>query len=141
MSKVLYPHEFTCPVYIDDTDLGGVVYHANYLKMAERARSTFLLHQGIDIARIMRDDGLLFVVSKCDVTFKAPARFGDTLTVQTKIARKSRVKIDFDQVIMGLENKIIAILKVTVAVVDKTFMIRKLPEHFLSDGMKKAVGD
>ncbi len=124
-------HEFTCPVYIEDTDLGGVVYHVNYLKMAERARSTFLLHQGIDIARIMRDDELFFVVSRCDIQFKAPARFGDTLTVQTKIARQSRVKIDFDQVIVGVGNKIIAILKVTVAVVDKTFMIRKLPEQFL----------
>lgn len=129
-SALFDTHEFTCPVYIEDTDLGGVVYHANYLKMAERARSTFFLHQGIDIARIMRDDELFFVVSKCDIHFKAPARFGDTLVVHTKIARKSRVKIEFDQVIMGPYNKIVAILKVTVAVVDKTFMIRKLPEQF-----------
>lgn len=130
-SRLFDPHEFICPVYIEDTDLGGVVYHANYLKMAERARSTFLLHQGIHLAEIMRDEGLFFIVSKCDIQFKAPARFGDTLVVQTRIARKSRVKIDFDQVILGTCNKIIAILKVTVAVVDKTFMIRKIPEQFL----------
>ncbi len=123
-------HNYMCRVFIEDTDLGGVVYHANYLKMAERARSMMFLDAGIDLATVIAEYGLFFVVTRCVVDFKAPARLGDQLHIETSIIEKTRVKIVFCQVIKGQSNKIIAELKVTVAVVDKTFMIRKFPEQF-----------
>lgn len=130
MLRMTKSHIYTCRVFIEDTDLGGVVYHANYLKMAERARSMMFADAAIDLAAIITEDGLFFVVTRCSIDFKAPARLGDLLSIETSIIEKTRVKMTFHQVIRDQNDKTIAELKVTVAVVDKTFMIRKLPEQF-----------
>lgn len=124
------PHVYECRVFIEDTDLGGVVYHANYLKMAERARTMMLLHHHIDITKIMEKDSLFFVVTRCVADFKAPATLGDVLLIESRIIEKKRVKLVFNQIIRHQNEKKVMELNVTVAVVDKTFMIRKLPEQF-----------
>ncbi|MEM8555966.1 MAG: tol-pal system-associated acyl-CoA thioesterase [Pseudomonadota bacterium] len=76
-------HRFETEVFYEDTDMGGIVYHANYLKFIERARSAWVRSLGID-QLAMRDQGTLFVVRSMTCDFKAPARFEDRLTVQSQ---------------------------------------------------------
>ncbi len=74
---------FTWPVrvYYEDTDIGGIVYHANYLKFMERARTEWFRSMGVEQDVLMRDEDTLFVVVRSDVTFRKPARFNELLYV------------------------------------------------------------
>lgn len=82
-------------VYYEDTDFTGVVYHANYLKYMERAREHCL---GVDeLVRRWRDERMGFAVYHADITFKEPARHGDTLEVHTTLTRESRYRFLADQ--------------------------------------------
>lgn len=74
-------HVFPVRVYYEDTDAGGVVYHANFLKYGERARSDLLRILGVEQSRL----SVAFVVRRCEVEFKAPAHLDDLLEVQTKL--------------------------------------------------------
>ena len=76
-------HRFPVRVYYEDTDLAGVVYHANYLRFAERGRSEWLRELGIDQARLRAERGIAFAVAAMDARWIAPARFDDLLYVET----------------------------------------------------------
>lgn len=76
-------HYFPLRVYYEDTDAGGIVYHANYLKFAERARSEFLRLIGWEHGRLARDTGLNWVVHRIDITFRQPAHLDEALVVST----------------------------------------------------------
>lgn len=77
-------HELDVRVYYEDTDFSGFVYHANYLRFAERGRSEFLHHCGIDHQHMLAaSPPLVFVVTHMDIDFKAPARIGDLLSIRT----------------------------------------------------------
>jgi acyl-CoA thioester hydrolase len=78
---------FTFPVrvYWEDTDAGGVVYYASYLKFLERARSEWLRALGIDQAALLRDERLQFVVVEANIRYHRPARFDDELVVSVKL--------------------------------------------------------
>ncbi|MEL7465134.1 MAG: tol-pal system-associated acyl-CoA thioesterase [Pseudomonadota bacterium] len=78
-------HEATFRVYYEDTDMAGVVYYANYLKFIERARSDALREAGVD-QRAMREDGLVFVVTRLEADYVSPARYDDVITVTTETA-------------------------------------------------------
>lgn len=78
-------HRFTVRVYYEATDAGGLVYHADYLKYAERARTEMMRLLGMDHTRLLADHGLVFAVRKADCDFLAPARLDDVLTVVTTI--------------------------------------------------------
>jgi len=80
-------HMFSCRVYYEDTDAGGIVYYANYLRFAERARSELLRDMGTDNTRLMRDHGVMFAVRECTVRYREPARLDDALQIHTRIAR------------------------------------------------------
>ena len=79
--------EFRFPVrvYWEDTDAGGVVYYANYLRFLERARSEWLRALGVDQVRLMHDERLQFVVVEANVRYHRPARFDDELDVTVKL--------------------------------------------------------
>jgi len=78
---------FTIPVrvYWEDTDAGGVVYYASYLKFLERARSEWLRALGIDQVALLRDERLQFVVVEANIRYHRPARFDDELVVSVKL--------------------------------------------------------
>ncbi len=76
-------HRLPVRVYYEDTDLAGVVYHANYLRFAERGRSEWLRAMGIDQGRLRGERGLAFAVASMDARWLAPARFDDLLDVET----------------------------------------------------------
>lgn len=78
-------HVFPLRVYYEDTDAGGVVYYANYLKFAERARSEFLRSIGTGNTQLMDEFGVLFAVSGCAVKYRQPAKLDDMLEVHTEL--------------------------------------------------------
>jgi len=85
-------------IYYEDTDCGGVVYYANYLKYFERARTQYLEDRGISVAALLRD-GTQFVVVHAEVDYKTPAKYGDTLLIDTTLAEEGRVSLRFSHVI------------------------------------------
>jgi acyl-CoA thioester hydrolase len=94
--------EFCWPVrvYYEDTDGGGVVYHANYLKFMERARTEWLRSLGFEQTELRTRDGILFVVHGMQMQFRKPARFNDELVVKSSLLKVGRSLLQFRQVIM-----------------------------------------
>ncbi len=94
--------EFNWPVrvYYEDTDNGGVVYHANYLKFMERCRTEWLRNLGYEQDQLIDHEQLIFAVRSVAVDYLKPARFNDALTVTTAIESVGRLSIDFRQTIL-----------------------------------------
>jgi acyl-CoA thioester hydrolase len=84
-------------VYYEDTDAGGIVFFANYLKFFERARTEWLRACGIDQRKLAEENGVLFVVSETAVQYRAPARLDDMLTIASRIERMGRASVEFVQ--------------------------------------------
>jgi len=98
---------FTWPVrvYYEDTDLGGVVYYANYLRFLERARTEWLRSLGCDQSELLRQRGLLFVITGVEIRYRKPARFNDLLCVCAELARHRRASMTFAQSIYRDETQ------------------------------------
>ncbi|SHI54058.1 tol-pal system-associated acyl-CoA thioesterase [Wenxinia saemankumensis] len=90
------PHRFETRVWYEDTDLGGIVYHANYLKFIERARSTWVRELGID-QNALRASGRAFAVAELAARFLAPARLDDVLVVTTRAIEVRPARMVLDQ--------------------------------------------
>jgi tol-pal system-associated acyl-CoA thioesterase len=89
------PHVFPVRIYYEDTDHSGLVYHANYLKYFERAREHVL---GVEeLVRLLNEDGIGFVVYKCEMTFKQGAVFGDALEIRSTPRLESAFRVVFQQ--------------------------------------------
>lgn len=91
-------HTYPVRVYYEDTDMGGIVYHANYLRYIERARSDLVRQLGND-QNAMRDAGIVWVVRRIEAEYLATAKFEDELTVETVVADVSGVKLTMSQVV------------------------------------------
>ncbi len=85
-------------IYYEDTDCGGVVYYANYLKYFERARTEYLELRGYSVADLMTQ-GIVFVVVHADVDYCSPARYGETLVIETHIGDVTRAALTFSHVV------------------------------------------
>lgn len=86
-------------VYYEDTDAGGVVYYANYLKYLERARTEWLRAAGRDQSALVSEDNVLFAVRSVELEYLAPAHLDDQLDVEAWVARRGRASVDFEQVV------------------------------------------
>jgi acyl-CoA thioester hydrolase len=82
MERLIF--EWNVRVYFEDTDSGGVVYHANYLKFMERARTEWLRSLGLNQIKLKKEDKVMFVVRKIDIQYRMPSRFDDELLLQTE---------------------------------------------------------
>lgn len=93
--------EFAWPVrvYFEDTDAGGVVYYANYLKFMERARTEWLRQCGFEQDRLRAEAGVLFVVRSVSLDLRRPARFNDTLSVSCRPTALGRARVDVTQAV------------------------------------------
>jgi tol-pal system-associated acyl-CoA thioesterase len=108
-------------VYYQDTDAGGVVFHAQYLAFMERARTELLNEAGIDVARLVERHGLLVMVHHIEVKYHLPARLNELLTVSAEVVKMGRASFVFRQrVERGAELLVEA--DVTIALVDKNRM-------------------
>ncbi|WP_144185956.1 tol-pal system-associated acyl-CoA thioesterase [Elioraea rosea] len=90
-------HRFQLRVYFEDTDAGGVVYHASYLRFAERARTEYLRDLGLPHQQLIARDGLIFVVKSLSVEYHRPARLDDSLVVATRVSRLGGASLDLAQ--------------------------------------------
>jgi acyl-CoA thioester hydrolase len=91
--------DFTWPirVYYEDTDAGGIVFYANYLKFFERARTEWLRACGIEQDRLAEESGALFIVRGTAVDYRAPARLDDLVKIVSRPERIGRASVDFTQ--------------------------------------------
>ncbi|MBM1689029.1 YbgC/FadM family acyl-CoA thioesterase [Sulfitobacter geojensis] len=89
-------HSFPVRIFYEDTDMAGIVYYANYLKYIERARSDIVEQLGVD-QRAMREDDIVFAISRVEADYLSAARFGDRLEVRTTHYAKGAVRWMFDQ--------------------------------------------
>ncbi len=92
-------HKFPIRVYYEDTDMGGIVYHANYLKYIERARSDWVKTLGIDQNTMRQVDGLIFAVRRVEAEYLAPALYDDELEVETTTYSVTGARLVMDQMV------------------------------------------
>lgn len=99
MTTLSNPQLFEWPirVYYEDTDAGGVVFYANYLRFMERARTEWLRNLGFEQDKLMQDPGVMFFVRRTEMNYRAPARFNDELSVITRVDKLSGASITFAQ--------------------------------------------
>jgi acyl-CoA thioester hydrolase len=98
MERIIF--EWNARVYFEDTDSGGVVYHANYLKFMERARTEWLRNLGLNQIKLKQEKKVMFVVRKIDIQYKIPARFNDKLLIQTNCVKTTDYSIMLKQNIL-----------------------------------------
>ncbi len=116
-------------IYYEDTDCGGVVYYANYLRYFERGRTEYLEERGIFVKECI-PKGFFFVVAHQDIDYKAPAFYADVLNVETKISKISSASIVFDYVVRNKKtNQIIATAATTLVCVDKDIIPMKIHQE------------
>lgn len=110
-------HQFPIRIYYEDTDAGGIVYYANYLRFFERARTEWLRDLGIEQDQLLAQN-IAFVVRKVEMENKAPARFNQLVTVHSTLSKVQKASIVFQQVLVDDTNKILVTAAVKVACVD-----------------------
>lgn len=121
------PNMFTFPVrvYYEDTDAGGVVYYANYLRFAERARTEWL-RRWANHEQLLAEHNLLFMVRHIEVDYQAPARLDDLLEVYTEVTGCGSATLDMRQIIRH-EGKTLTVLTVTLVAVSPAGKVLRLP--------------
>lgn len=90
-------HALDVRVYYEDTDAGGVVYYANYLKYMERGRTEWLRALGVDQSEVAREFGRVFMVVSMEIKYLRPARLDDLLSVRSEVTRMGRASLNFAQ--------------------------------------------
>ncbi len=125
--------EFSWPVrvYYEDTDSGGVVYYANYLKFMERARTEYLRSLGFEQDDLAQQ-GLIFAVHRAEIDYIKPARFNNALLVTAKIAQQKKVSLTFDQKVQQQSGEVCSRGKIKIVCIDsKSFKPRPIPDVIL----------
>ena len=117
-------------IYYEDTDSGGVVYYANYLKFLERASSEIIYSFGLTNKKLLNDHNTLIIVKSCNIKYKKPARFEDVLTINSKIKSMLKVSFIMEQIIKR-DNEIISEAEVVLVTVNNRGKPIKIPEVLL----------
>jgi acyl-CoA thioester hydrolase len=123
------PHRLAVRVYYEDTDAAGIVYHANYLRFAERARTEMLRERaGLGQEGLRREHGVVFAVRRCSVEFARPARLDDLLEVETVPVRLGGARLVVRQTVTRADEPL-AVVEVELAVLDAAGLRpRRLPD-------------
>lgn len=112
------PHFFPVRVYYEDTDAGGIVYHASYLRFMERARTELLRDMGLSQSDLARDHSQIFVVGEMQLRYLAPARLDDLLVVQTDVLKIGGASVQLRQnILKRVDNSDSLLLKGSVTLV------------------------
>ena len=124
----LFVYSFPVRVYFENTDAGGVVYHAEYLKFMERARTEWLRHLGFDHQALGRSHRAIFVVTAAAIEFAKAARLDDTLAVSVRLESLGKVRCVFAQEVRR-DDEVLVRAKVTVACLQvESFKPAEIPE-------------
>lgn len=131
------PFVFHARVYYEDTDLGGVVYYANYLRFLERARTEWLLSQGISQTQLLDTAGLLFAITRVDIRYVKPAKFEDRLAITVELVRRRRARMEFRQRIHrgDTDGELLCTAEVSAACLEAgSLRPRAIPAHLFAAG-------
>lgn len=128
-------NEFLWPirVYYEDTDSGGIVYYANYLKFMERARTEWLRSLGIEQDELIRTEGVIFAVTSVQLDYLQPARFNDALTVSVGVKQQAKASLTLAQKITkkGSDDVLCAGTIKIASLNASTFKPRAIPQIML----------
>ncbi len=116
-------------VYYEDTDAGGVVYYANYLKFLERARTECISSLNFTNSNLIKNHGIYIVVKSCNLNFIKPAKLEDELDIFSQIIEVKNASIKMRQDIFLNDNLIVS-SKVLLAIINKDGKLTKIPEEF-----------
>ena len=122
--------KYNLKVYYEDTDFGGIVYHANYLKYFERARSELIYSLGYSNKKLLDEFNILIAVKNCNIDFKKPAKFEDKITVFTKIKSNTLTTITMSQIIKR-KSDILCDAEIKLVSLNKLGKPVKLPKVFI----------
>ena len=125
---------FKLKVYYEDTDSGGVVYYANYLKFLERARSELIYSFGLSNKKLLNEYNTLIIVKSCNIEYKKSAKLEDELEVHSSIESFTKTSFTIDQIIKR-NDEIIAIAKVILVTINSQGKPIKIPK-ILEDSIK-----
>lgn len=119
-------HRFQVRVHYEDTDMGGVVYHANYLKFIERARSDWVRGLGVDQNAMRETDGMMFAISRIAADYLAPARFDDVLEIVTDVVSAGGARLVMDQEVRHGATRLFA-ARITIVCIARGGRPARLP--------------
>lgn len=122
-------HELKARVYYENTDAGGVVYHADYLKFAERGRTEYLRALGFDHGDVLSKYGIIFVVRAINIDYQAPGRLDDLLRIETSVSELKGASFRMNQdVLRDADGALLAKLDVVIVCIDADFKAIRLPD-------------
>lgn len=116
-------------IYYHDTDAGGVVYYANYLKYLEEARTEFLEQRGLNVSAL-RKAGFLYAVRKCALNYRLPARYGETIVCGARLKKVTAAQMIFEQTITNRETQQVLVeAEVSLVSLNEEFKPAPIPEE------------
>jgi acyl-CoA thioester hydrolase len=119
-------------IYYEDTDCGGVVYYANYLKYFERARTQYLEERGLSVAGLM-NEGTAFVVVRAEADYRSPARYGETLVVETVVSDLTAASVIFAHVVKDkASGRVVVEGSARLAVTDGNGKVKRLDKDIVA---------
>ena len=125
-------HSIQLRIYYEDTDVGGVVYYANYLKFTERARTEMIYDRLKLNHKELKDQyDCIFVVKECDIKYLKSAHFEDQIEIKSSVIKKSPVRLILLQEVLR-KNEILVTSTVELAIVNSKGSVTKLPKELLS---------
>jgi acyl-CoA thioester hydrolase len=131
MRRSAMNHAMEVKIYYEDTDCGGVVYYANYLHYMERARTEYLASRGYSVKMLM-DQGTIFMVFRVEIDYKAPARYGDTIEIETWVKDVTRATMIFEHVMREkMSRRVLVECRAKVVAVDANARPKRLPEEYV----------
>ena len=120
-------------IYYEDTDCGGVVYYANYLKYFERARTHFLEERGLSVSGLI-EQGTQFLVVHAELDYRSPGRYGETLTIETKLAEVGQASLTFSHFLRErISQRIVVEGSAKLVAVDDKLKVKRLDQAILAE--------
>jgi acyl-CoA thioester hydrolase len=139
MTQAPHTHTMDVRIYYQDTDCGNVVYYGNYLRYFEQGRTHWLEGQGLSVKSFM-DAGTLFAVVHAELTYRSPARYGETLTIATRLTNMRAASFTFTHEIREKQSgRLVVEGSARLATVDTQGKLTKLPKA-LRERLAKAIG-
>ena len=118
-------------IYYEDTDAGGVVYHANYLRYFERGRTEYLRERGLSVADLA-ERGYIFPVVRLEIDYRAPAVLDDQVRVETEVLDMGKTSFTLgQQVVRAVDGRVLAAGRVTLVCTSSAMKARRLPDELL----------
>lgn len=124
-------HTFPIRVYYEDTDAGGIVYHANYLNFCERARTEYIRDCGLTNSDIRHEYGIIIVVRHIDVHYTAPGKLEDMLEVESEIIETGRTSFLMRQIVKRDDHPLATLLVKLVCMDVSTGKAARIPEKLM----------